>query len=99
MEAQPNQKINLLSFGTYIPANIFAVESNTLPDGGGIRGISALIILDEIMKRIQYLEKKSEIPRPSEYFQLIGGTSTGGSVVHPVFIKYNALRSFIVSSR
>ncbi|KAI5816070.1 acyl transferase/acyl hydrolase/lysophospholipase [Pyronema omphalodes] len=49
-------------------------------DGGGIRGISELIILEEIMFRIQSELGLREIPRPYEYFDLIGGTSTGGII-------------------
>lgn len=40
--------------------------------------MSELLILDEIMRRVQYDLKLQEIPRPCEYFDLIGGTSTGG---------------------
>ena len=47
-------------------------------DGGGIRGVSELIILDEIMNRVQYKLQLPELPRPCDYFHLIGGTSTGG---------------------
>ncbi|KAK0477682.1 acyl transferase/acyl hydrolase/lysophospholipase, partial [Armillaria novae-zelandiae] len=47
-------------------------------DGGGIRGVSQLIILDEIMKRIQVKKHLIEVPKPCEYFHLIGGSGTGG---------------------
>jgi patatin-like phospholipase/acyl hydrolase len=47
-------------------------------DGGGIRGLSELIILKEIMQRIQHQEGREKMPLPSEYFDLICGTSTGG---------------------
>ncbi|KAI9801940.1 MAG: hypothetical protein M1826_005124, partial [Phylliscum demangeonii] len=56
------------------PVNLLAL------DGGGIRGVSELVILDEIMKRIQVDRKLSELPRPCDYFHLIGGTSTGGLI-------------------
>ena len=49
-------------------------------DGGGIRGVSELLMLDEIMSRIKHDLGLSEPPRPCEYFHLIGGTSTGGQV-------------------
>ncbi|KAI5788779.1 acyl transferase/acyl hydrolase/lysophospholipase [Pyronema domesticum] len=49
-------------------------------DGGGIRGISELIILHGIMLRIQHTERSSELPRPYRYFNLIGGISTGGLI-------------------
>ncbi|KPI37722.1 uncharacterized protein AB675_88 [Cyphellophora attinorum] len=53
-------------------------------DGGGVRGYSMLIILQELMYRA-YVEtegkppKREEIPKPCEYFDLIAGTGTGGS--------------------
>lgn len=47
-------------------------------DGGGIRGKSSLLILENIMERVGKLEGLNVVPRPCEYFDLIGGTSTGG---------------------
>ena len=47
-------------------------------DGGGIRGMSELLILKELMERVQFQENLDETPLPCEYFDLIGGTSTGG---------------------
>jgi hypothetical protein len=47
-------------------------------DGGGIRGLSELIILGEIMKRIRSSDGLRLTPRPCDYFDLIGGTGTGG---------------------
>jgi patatin-like phospholipase/acyl hydrolase len=54
-------------------------------DGGGIRGLSELIILEEIMARITNDERQngkdvSKPLRPCDYFDLITGTSTGGCV-------------------
>ena len=49
-------------------------------DGGGIRGLSELCILREIMNRLKYKLKLDELPIPAEYFDLIGGTSTGGYI-------------------
>jgi patatin-like phospholipase/acyl hydrolase len=46
----------------------------TSEDGGGIRGLSSLIILKYLMKRVN----SQSPPKPCEYFDLIGGTSTGG---------------------
>jgi hypothetical protein len=40
--------------------------------------MSELIILDELMKRIKAKKGLATVPRPYEYFDLIGGTSTGG---------------------
>ncbi|KIJ39617.1 hypothetical protein M422DRAFT_174944, partial [Sphaerobolus stellatus SS14] len=49
-------------------------------DGGGIRGMSELLILKEIMDRVQSQEKLSSALLPFEYFDMIGGTSTGGII-------------------
>ncbi|CAE6353184.1 unnamed protein product, partial [Rhizoctonia solani] len=46
-------------------------------DGGGARGLSALLLLEELMKRMQHLEKLESPPSPHEYFDLIAGTGTG----------------------
>jgi patatin-like phospholipase/acyl hydrolase len=48
------------------------------PDGGGIRGLSELIILDEIMHRIRVAANLTTEPCPADYFDMICGTSTGG---------------------
>lgn len=50
-------------------------------DGGGIRGLSSLLILKEIFARIQQQEGLEELPLPWKYFDMIAGTSTGGYVV------------------
>jgi len=47
-------------------------------DGGGIRGISSLLILENIMEKLRDADGLDNVPRPCEYFDLIGGTSTGG---------------------
>lgn len=43
-------------------------------DGGGVRGLSALMILEELMEKVN----PESPPKPCDYFDLIGGTSTGG---------------------
>lgn len=45
-------------------------------DGGGVRGLSSLMILEQLMQTID----PDHPPKPSEYFDMIGGTSTGGLV-------------------
>ncbi|KAI9751503.1 MAG: hypothetical protein M4579_006039 [Chaenotheca gracillima] len=57
-------------------------------DGGGVRGLSSLMILKQLMERIAAEEKRlrkraqtDDRPlKPCEYFDLIGGTSTGGII-------------------
>lgn len=54
-------------------------------DGGGVRGYSMLIILQELMHKT-FVEvegrapKRHEIPRPCNHFDLIAGTGTGGLI-------------------
>jgi patatin-like phospholipase/acyl hydrolase len=43
-------------------------------DGGGVRGLSSLVILDELMRKIN----PQKPPKPCDIFDMIGGTSTGG---------------------
>ncbi|GKZ84917.1 hypothetical protein AnigIFM56816_010477 [Aspergillus niger] len=49
-------------------------------DGGGVRGLSSLLILKAIMERIQIIKNLPRLPRVSEYFDLVAGTSTGGLI-------------------
>jgi patatin-like phospholipase/acyl hydrolase len=46
-------------------------------DGGGVRGLSALMILQQLMVTID----PEHPPKPCDYFDIIGGTSTGGQVI------------------
>ncbi|KAK4964129.1 hypothetical protein LTR66_012463 [Elasticomyces elasticus] len=54
-------------------------------DGGGVRGYSMLIILQELMHRT-FVEihgrapKRDEIPKPCDHFDLIAGNGTGGLI-------------------
>ncbi|KXX75712.1 Kinesin light chain [Madurella mycetomatis] len=45
-------------------------------DGGGVRGLSSLMILRRLMEAVD----PNAPPRPSDYFDMIGGTSTGGLI-------------------
>ena len=57
-------------------------------DGGGVRGLSSLMVLDDLMENISQEEKRlgrraqnDNTPlKPCDYFDLIGGTSTGGII-------------------
>jgi hypothetical protein len=54
-------------------------------DGGGVRGYSMLIIIQELMHRA-YVEiegkapRREQIPKPCDHFDLIVGTGTGGLI-------------------
>ncbi|KAF2678494.1 FabD/lysophospholipase-like protein [Lentithecium fluviatile CBS 122367] len=45
-------------------------------DGGGVRGLSALMILQQLMDAVN----PDAPPKPCDYFGMIGGTSTGGLI-------------------
>jgi patatin-like phospholipase/acyl hydrolase len=45
-------------------------------DGGGVRGLSSLMIL----RRLMAVVDPDAPPRPCDYFDMIGGTSTGGLI-------------------
>jgi len=53
-------------------------------DGGGVRGLSGVLILKFLMMRLKFEEEKRlghklpDYPEPWKYFDLICGTSTGG---------------------
>ena len=49
-------------------------------DGGGVRGLSSLLILREIMEDLREAVNATEPVKPCEYFDLIGGSSTGGLI-------------------
>lgn len=56
-------------------------------DGGGVRGLSSLLILDELMRQIndsiQALSHSSDLRSnllPHDIFDLVAGTSTGGLI-------------------
>lgn len=45
-------------------------------DGGGIKGLSSLFILQKIMESLN----PTNPPKPCDIFDMIGGTSTGGLI-------------------
>lgn len=49
-------------------------------DGGGFRGLSSLLIVQRIMEQIRRETHADVTPLPCQYFDLIGGTSTGGLI-------------------
>ena len=80
----------LLCLRSYTVASLAMAEVAPLRilslDGGGVRGISSLYILKELMAQIAREHRAenpgaSELsPRPCDYFDLICGTSTGGLI-------------------
>lgn len=52
-------------------------DAHTCADGGGVRGLSALYILEQVMALVN--EKNPDGPelKPYQVFDMIGATSTG----------------------
>jgi patatin-like phospholipase/acyl hydrolase len=57
-------------------------------DGGGVKGLTALLILQRIFESIKNDDGLPEVPKPCEYFDMIGGTSTGGYVTLSLWLKW-----------
>jgi patatin-like phospholipase/acyl hydrolase len=69
--------LRLLSIGTrFSQSSIEDLLMDIIIDGGGVKGLASLLILQRIFRVLQ--EKTGTSPKPCEYFDLIGGTSTGG---------------------
>lgn len=75
------------SLSQHIPAMVYLPATRHLNgvrllalDGGGVRGVASLIILKEIMNRVQARKGLKEECRPADYFELGAGTSTGGII-------------------
>jgi len=49
-------------------------------DGGGIRGLSSLQVLKNILEKTAQEQGLQAPPKPCEFFDMIGGTSTGGLI-------------------
>ncbi|RAQ46934.1 hypothetical protein AFGD_011308 [Aspergillus flavus] len=67
--AVPPMRADGFDAGTERPLRVLSL------DGGGVRGLSSLYILREVMQRLS-LEGKHR--KPCEVFDMIAGTSTGG---------------------
>jgi patatin-like phospholipase/acyl hydrolase len=65
-------------------------------DGGGVRGLSALLILREIMEEIGR-QKESSPPLPCQYFELIGGSGTGGVIA--IMLGRLRMVNFLVAAK
>ncbi|KAL3455500.1 serine hydroxymethyltransferase-domain-containing protein [Aspergillus heterothallicus] len=65
--------------------SVYEKHKTDCADGGGVRGYSMLILLQELMHRI-YVEtegkppRRDQIPKPCDHFDLIAGTGTGGLI-------------------
>jgi hypothetical protein len=60
-------------------------KTSLLADGGGVRGLSSLLILQELMRHINIFVRENcpaghRDLRPHDVFNFVGGTSTGGLI-------------------
>lgn len=78
MESKARPPLRLLCLGTRTSPPPVLPHANGEVDGGGIRGMSELLIIKEIMHGVQHSLQLEHLPLPADYFDMIGGTSTGG---------------------
>lgn len=79
--------LRVLSLGELSSSStlLFSALTFVTSDGGGVRGYSMFIIIQEIMHRT-FVEiegrapRRNEIPKPADHFDLIVGTGTGGLI-------------------
>jgi patatin-like phospholipase/acyl hydrolase len=50
----------------------------SVTDGGGVRGLSSIMILKHIMDGVNEKRDPDDRLEPCQVFDMIGGTSTGG---------------------
>jgi patatin-like phospholipase/acyl hydrolase len=71
-------------FGYKQPLFLFLANIALSADGGGVRGLSSLLILDELMRQIndsiRALSGLHGNSLPHQIFDLVAGTSTGGLI-------------------
>jgi len=84
-----NEPVKLLALGelSHSLAYIFT-NSYFWTDGGGIRGLSGLLIVKQLMHKVMVDENAKRkqdgkppltcLPKPCDCFDIIAGTSTGG---------------------
>ncbi|KAJ7445482.1 hypothetical protein FB451DRAFT_1433297 [Mycena latifolia] len=68
----PHKGLRVLSLG-----NVLSPSSS---NGGGAGVLSELLILEQIMYRVQATLGSDTTPAPCDYFEIIGGSGTGGII-------------------
>ena len=87
--------LRLLSLGRFFTLRAalrLGLDSANRLDAGGIRGLSELILLKEMMERLKDHKKLDSVPRPCEVFDMIAGSGTGG-YVHRRILKIHFLQT------
>ena len=76
----PKENLKLASFGSNSASDGYWRLTYVI-DGGGVRAFSQLEIMENIMHRLNWDEESNEPIEgklPCDYFDLIGGSGTGG---------------------
>ncbi|KAJ7452321.1 hypothetical protein FB451DRAFT_1374164 [Mycena latifolia] len=73
--------VRVLSLGNApVPPSINHIDPRNLLDGGGAGVLSELLILERIMYQLQTTLGSDMTPTPCNYFEVIGGSGTGGII-------------------
>ncbi|KAJ7452286.1 hypothetical protein FB451DRAFT_1185873 [Mycena latifolia] len=73
--------VRVLSLGNVpVLPSINHIDPHNLLDGGGAGVLSELLILEQIMYRVQTTSGSDMNPAPCDYFEVIGGSGTGGII-------------------
>lgn len=72
------KSIKLASFGWSSPSARSLWRLTCFVDGGGVQGLSQLEIIGRIMRLLNWDKSSHEQILPCEYFDLMGGSGTGG---------------------
>jgi patatin-like phospholipase/acyl hydrolase len=77
----PKSNLRIVSFGTNSSSGQCQLLTFAPIDGGGVRGMSQLEIMRNIMHRLNWDSESNESNAgilPCEHFDLMGGSGTGG---------------------
>jgi patatin-like phospholipase/acyl hydrolase len=73
------RRLVLLSIGQLHSLAIkYSCDLTSNADGGGIRGLSSIMVVEDIMKNINQHRHEINDLKPYQVFDLIAGTGTGG---------------------
>ena len=75
-----SRRIPISILGLPVPTDFEQFPRILSLDDEGIRGLSSLFILREIMEEIRTQTEATETPLPCQYFDLISGSGTGGLI-------------------
>ncbi|QRV81275.1 kinesin light chain [Ceratobasidium sp. AG-Ba] len=79
---EASQGVNILIIGEWpgIRSNTYSLILQSFVEGGGARGLSSLVILGELVARLQRGLELTEPPGIREHFDIVAGTGTGAVI-------------------